>query len=74
MIKRVLQGISILIAIPASYYFMYDWLQNFVFRTGISGMIFILSGIITLFIAFATISLHTLRAGRINPADAIQYE
>jgi putative ABC transport system permease protein len=70
----ILIGISILLAIPASYYFMYDWLQNFIFRTDISALIFIISGIITLLIALATISLHTLRAGRINPADAIRYE
>lgn len=70
----VLIGISILVAIPASYYFMYDWLQNFIFRTNIKPLIFILSGLITLLIAFATISLHTIRAGRINPADAIRHE
>jgi putative ABC transport system permease protein len=70
----ILIGISILVAVPAAYYFMYDWLQNFVFRTEINPMIFILSGLITLIIAFATISLHTLRAGRINPADAVRHE
>ncbi len=70
----ILIGISILIAIPAAYYFMYEWLQNFFFRTAIKPMIFILSGLITLIIAFATISLHTLRAGRINPADAVRHE
>jgi len=70
----ILIGISILVAIPAAYYFMYEWLQNFVFRTAIKPMIFILSGLITLIIAFATISLHTLRAGRINPADAVRHE
>jgi len=53
---------------------MYEWLQNFFFRTAIKPMIFILSGLITLIIAFATISLHTLRAGRINPADAVRHE
>jgi len=70
----ILIGISILVAIPAAYYFMYEWLQNFVFRTNIKPMIFILSGLIALVIAFVTISLHTLRAGRINPADAVRHE
>ncbi len=70
----ILIGFSILFAIPAAYYFMNSWLQNFVFRTNIKPAIFILSALITLIIAFITISMHTLRAGRINPADAIRYE
>jgi len=70
----ILIAISVIIAVPASIYFMKDWLQDFVFRTNIKPMIYILSGVITLVIAFATISLHTIRAGRINPADAIRHE
>jgi len=70
----ILIAISIIIAVPAAFYFMKDWLQDFVFRTNIKPMIFILSGLIALVIAFVTISLHTLRAGRINPADAVRYE
>lgn len=65
---------SLLIAFPAAFFFMRNWLQGFVFRTDIKPMIFILSGLITLLIALITISLHTLRAGRINPADAVRYE
>ncbi len=70
----ILIAISIVIAVPAAIYFMKDWLQDFVFRTNIKPMIFILSGLIALVIAFLTISLHTLRAARINPADAVRYE
>jgi len=70
----ILICISIVLAFPAAFYFMRDWLQDFVFRTDLKPLTFILSGIITLVIAYATISLHTFRAGRTNPADAIRQE
>jgi len=70
----ILICISIVLAFPAAFYFMRDWLQDFVFRTNPKPLIFILSGIIILVIAYATISFHTFRAGRTNPADAIRQE
>lgn len=70
----ILVAISLIIAFPAAFFFMRDWLQDFVFRTNLKPLTFILSGIIILVIAYATISFHTLRAGRTNPADVIRQE
>ncbi len=70
----ILICISIVLAFPAAFYFMRDWLQDFVFRANLKPLPFILSGIITLVIAYVTISFHTFRAGRTNPADAIRQE
>lgn len=41
----VLVFISLLIATPTAYYFMHNWLQNYEYRTEISGWIFMVAGI-----------------------------
>jgi putative ABC transport system permease protein len=63
-----------LIAWPAAYYFMSDWLQNFAYRIDLQIWMFLTGGIIALAIAGATISLQTLRAASVNPANILRDE
>ncbi len=70
----VLILISMVLSFPVAYYFMKDWLQDFIYRTKLSPAIFILSGVFILLIALVTISLHTVRAGHSNPVDSIRQE
>ncbi len=37
--------ISFLIAVPVSYYFMHEWLQNYNYRTNLSWWIFMAAGV-----------------------------
>jgi putative ABC transport system permease protein len=62
------------IAWPAAYYVMNKWLQNFAYRTTLGIKIFILSGLIALFIAVVTVSYQTIKAALANPVDTLRYE
>ncbi len=70
----VLLLISFLLAIPASWYMMDTWLQNFVFHAEIGPMIFVMAGILSILVAAITIGYHSMRAARANPVDSLRYE
>ena len=70
----ILVSISIVIAFPLAFYFMRDWLQQFVYRTNLGLFIFILAGLITIAITFITISLQAWRAANTNPAESLRVE
>jgi putative ABC transport system permease protein len=63
-----------LIAWPAAYLLMKNWLQNFAYRTGIDVWIFVLAGASALAIAMLTVSYQSLRAALANPIEALKYE
>ncbi len=66
--------ISNFIAIPASYYFMNKWLQDFAYRIDITWWMFALSGGIALVIALATVSYQAVKAALANPVESLKYE
>jgi ABC-type antimicrobial peptide transport system permease subunit len=66
--------ISIIIACPIAWYVMNKWLQNFAYRINMSWWVFILAGIIALFIALLTVSFQSFRAASKNPVEALRYE
>jgi putative ABC transport system permease protein len=71
-IKLVL--ISIVIAIPASYYFLNQWMLHFTYRTNISVVIFFMAAIVSLLLAWFTVGLKTVRAAQANPVDSLRSE
>ncbi|MGD9345770.1 MAG: ABC transporter permease [Candidatus Aminicenantes bacterium] len=66
--------IANLIAWPVSYWAMSRWLQSFAYRTGIEPLIFVLSAVLALAVAFLTVSYQAIRAALSNPVDALRYE
>jgi len=66
--------ITIIVAIPVSWFGMDKWLQNFAFQTNISWWIFIVSGIVAILITYLTIIFQALKASRTNPVEALKYE
>ena len=62
------------IALPAAYYFMNKWLEDFAYRTNISWWVFFLSGGIALMIALVTVSFQAIKAATANPVEALHYE
>ncbi len=70
----ILVLIAFIIAIPVSYYFSSQWLDNFAYRTEIGVFIFIIAGVISLLLAILTVSYHTFRAARANPVHSLRYE
>ena len=66
--------IAFVISVPVAYYFGSRWLDNFAYRTDIGVFIFILAGIVSLFLAVLTVSYHTIKAARANPVKSLRYE
>jgi putative ABC transport system permease protein len=62
------------VAWPASYLVMNQWLQNYAYRTELSWWIFAASGLSAVVVAFLTIVIQTLRAAMVNAADLLRYE
>lgn len=74
--KEFLKWIAVanLIAWPLAYYLMMQWLNNFVYKTGIGPGIFLLASGLTLFVVVITISYQTIKAAVANPVDSLRYE
>ncbi len=70
----ILSLISIVLAFPVAYYFMSKWLENYVYRSSIGSLLFIIAGLLTLVITFATISYKAYQAASTNPADSVKTE
>jgi len=66
--------VAFLIATPISWYFLHQWLQDFVYRTELSWWIFPLAGGVTLLIALVTVGIQTLRAALANPVESLRSE
>lgn len=69
-----LVAISAIIAIPAAYYFLDDWLSNFAFRIDLGVMVFLVPTLITLFIAVLTVSIQSYRTANANPVSSLRDE
>ncbi len=70
----ILVTIGIILAIPTAYYFMNDWLKNYIYRTEIGVPLIIGAAIITIAITFITISYKAYKASVMNPANSIRIE
>jgi len=66
--------ISFIIAVPLSYYFMHNWLQNYQYRTGIYWWIFGIAGLGALLITLLTVSFQAIRAAIANPVKSLRTE
>ena len=68
--------IASLIAVPASWYFIDQWLNNFAYQISIQNnwLLFVSSGLAVGVIVFFTVGLKTYRAAVSNPTESIRYE
>ncbi|WP_142684928.1 ABC transporter permease [Chitinophaga polysaccharea] len=66
--------ISCAIAIPLAWYFLYQWLQQYEYRTQISWWIFAAAIIGALMITLATVSYQAIKAAIINPINSLKAE
>lgn len=63
-----------IIAWPAAYFAMNQWLDNFAYRSAIGVEVFILSAFLSLTIAFLTVSYQSIKAAVASPVKALKYE
>ncbi len=66
--------ISLIIAVPVSWYVMNSWLESYAYRANISAWVFIISAMVAMFIAFVTVSYQSIRASITNPVNALRNE
>ncbi len=68
----VLVLISSLMAIPISFYYLNDWLQNYDYHTEISWWIFIVAILGALSITLLTVSYEAVKAALMNPVKSLK--
>jgi len=68
----LLIGIAFIIAAPLVWYFMHNWLNNFVNRVDINWSVFAAGGIAALAIALLTVSTQAIRAAMMNPVASLK--
>ncbi|UII24646.1 ABC transporter permease [Fulvivirga maritima] len=65
---------SIVLAIPISYFISQQWLDNFAFSVKLEVWYFVGAGVLTLLIAWLTVSLQTIKAAMISPVKCLRTE
>lgn len=66
--------IALLIAIPVANYLMSEWLGQFAYRIEVHWWLFLLPGLLVVFIALIAVGGQTLKSARANPVRALRYE
>jgi len=63
-----------LIAWPIAWFVMHRWLEDFAYRITIQWWIFALEGIVSILIAFFTVSFQSIKAAVTNPVKSLRSE
>ena len=69
-----LVAFSLLIAMPVGWYFMNEWLENFAYRIELKWWVFGVTAIVTLGVAFLTVSFQSIKAALSNPVKSLRSE
>jgi putative ABC transport system permease protein len=70
----LLVALASIIAVPAGYYFMSEWLAGFAYHVSMSVFMFVGAGALVLVVAWITVSLRTFRAASSNPVNSLRSE
>ncbi|MCX6303071.1 MAG: ABC transporter permease [Bacteroidia bacterium] len=68
----MLIAIAFAIATPIAWYYMYNWLQNYVYHISINWWLFVAGGFVAILIALATISFEAIKAAFANPVNSLR--
>lgn len=66
--------IAFLIALPVSWYYMHQWLQNFAYSISLKPWIFLTGALITTIIALATVGYKSILLAFTNPVNSLRDE
>jgi len=70
----ILLGISNMIAWPVTYFVTTNWLEGYSKHISTNWWLFILSGLLSLFIALVIIAYRAYKTAMLNPAHTLRYE
>jgi len=63
-----------MIASLGAYYAMNEWLTGFAYRIGINPLVFLLSAVAAMGVAFITVALQSYKTAQANPSISLRYE
>ena len=66
--------LAFVIATPIAFFALRSWLSSYAYRIDLGPGVFVFAGVITLFIALATVSYRAIKAASVNPIDTLRYE
>ena len=66
--------IAFVVSIPLAWYAISKWLQSYAFRINIDMLLFVIPFLTVFIIAFATVSVLTVRAALTNPVKSLKTE
>lgn len=70
----VLVLVGFAVSVPAAYYLISKWLEDFAYRIEVGPGLYATGFVISLLIALTTVAFKTYRAATANPVDAIRAE
>lgn len=70
----ILVLIALVIAGPIAWWLMNQWLADFVYRIDISWWVFGLTALLSVLIAFLTVSYQSIKAALMNPTNSLKTE
>jgi putative ABC transport system permease protein len=70
----LLMIVAVFVATPLALWIMNGWLQDFANRIDFTWWMIAIPSFVVIVIALLTVSLHTLKAARTNPAKSLRYE
>ncbi len=70
----LLVATATLLAWPLAWFLIDRWLQDFAYRMDIGLGLFVWAGLLSLGIAFATVSFQSIKTARANPVETLKYE
>jgi ABC-type antimicrobial peptide transport system permease subunit len=66
--------LAFVIATPIAWLIMNQWLQDFEYKISLGANVFLFAGLLTLLIAFLTVSYQSIKAAIANPVKALKSE
>jgi len=70
----VLIVVANLVAWPAAWYLMSQWLDSFAYHIDMNVLVYLLAAVVAVLIALITVSLQTIKAAMSNPTQTLRYE
>ncbi|WP_128546009.1 ABC transporter permease [Larkinella soli] len=71
-LKLVLIGI--VIASPVAWWMMRQWLEEYAYKIDVEWWVFVLAGLLSILIAFVTVSFQSIKAALTNPVKSLRSE
>lgn len=77
LLSREFTWLVVIAFVPAAalaYWFMNSWLSGFAYRIDMSPLVFIVSGVAAISVAWITVSYQSIRAAAANPIESLRQE